>query len=202
MGGDATDSLVSALDRASAVLSVLIVMAFLILLQRCFCSLRRVDYMGSDELGPEQTPAAVPTMGLNKESVDSLPIFEYKSQRCTQGLECAVCLSEFQENEKCRILSNCNHSFHIECIDMWFYSHSTCPLCRTAVQPYSPSKVRTDEEVSISSDNSGGMNGSVHTHLMNGQTSSTAVQYQNPPNVVVLWVRENEMDHGVPTGRP
>lgn len=107
-------------------------------------------------------------MSLNKESLDALPIFEYKSKSCNQGQDCVVRLSEFQENEKCRILSNCNNKFHTKCIDMWFYSHSTCPLCRTTIQPYSSSKVKIEEEESISLSNIGRKNGSVYTHLMRG----------------------------------
>jgi hypothetical protein len=33
-----------------------------------------------------------------------------------------------------RLLPKCNHSFHINCIDMWFHSHSTCPICRSPVE--------------------------------------------------------------------
>lgn len=34
-----------------------------------------------------------------------------------------------------RELPKCHHSFHIDCIDMWFHSHSTCPVCRAPVEP-------------------------------------------------------------------
>ncbi|CAK9136221.1 unnamed protein product [Ilex paraguariensis] len=43
---------------------------------------------------------------------------------------CAVCLSEFEEGEELRTLPECLHSFHAPCIDMWFYSHANCPMCR------------------------------------------------------------------------
>lgn len=79
------------------------------------------------------------TAGLDKSVVDSLPTFTYKlSEVFAQeggALECAVCLSEFQENEKGRLLPKCCHSFHTKCIDMWFLSHTTCPLCRTSADP-------------------------------------------------------------------
>uniref|UniRef100_J3MBM0 RING-type domain-containing protein n=1 Tax=Oryza brachyantha TaxID=4533 RepID=J3MBM0_ORYBR len=47
--------------------------------------------------------------------------------------ECAVCLSEFVERERVRLLPNCSHAFHIDCIDTWLLSNSTCPLCRAAL---------------------------------------------------------------------
>jgi len=51
------------------------------------------------------------------------------------GYECAVCLSAFEEGEEVRQLPRCKHSFHAPCIDMWLYSHSDCPLCRSSVDP-------------------------------------------------------------------
>lgn len=73
--------------------------------------------------------------GLEPAVLNSLPAFVYSDKTHPEPLECAVCLSEFEENEKGRVLPKCNHSFHLECIDMWFHSHSTCPLCRSPVEP-------------------------------------------------------------------
>ncbi|KAL3505700.1 hypothetical protein ACH5RR_031082 [Cinchona calisaya] len=77
--------------------------------------------------------------GLEPAVVSSLPVFVYSSktkpEAQPEGLECAVCLSEFEDGEKGRLLPKCNHSFHIDCIDMWFHSHSTCPICRALVEP-------------------------------------------------------------------
>ncbi|KAH7292648.1 hypothetical protein KP509_29G079100 [Ceratopteris richardii] len=47
--------------------------------------------------------------------------------------ECAICLTEFQEAEFIRMLPKCEHCFHQQCIEMWLLSHSTCPLCRSAL---------------------------------------------------------------------
>lgn len=80
-----------------------------------------------------QEPVSV---GLDKAFVDSLPTVTYKVALPLKDVqECAVCLCEFQENDECRILPKCNHSFHTACIDTWFLSHSTCPLCRTSAEP-------------------------------------------------------------------
>lgn len=48
---------------------------------------------------------------------------------------CSICLCEFEEDEELRTLPECSHSFHVPCIDMWLYSHSTCPICRTDAIP-------------------------------------------------------------------
>ncbi|KAJ7980297.1 RING-H2 finger protein [Quillaja saponaria] len=73
--------------------------------------------------------------GLEPSLLSSLPVFLYSSKTHPEPIECAVCLSEFEENETGRVLPKCDHSFHIDCIDMWFHSHSTCPLCRSPVEP-------------------------------------------------------------------
>ncbi|XP_043719079.1 RING-H2 finger protein ATL2-like isoform X2 [Telopea speciosissima] len=99
--------------------------------------------------GPANT-AFVPSQGLEESVLKSLPTFVYSSATHNGGvLECAVCLSEFEEDEKGRLLPKCNHSFHIDCIDMWFQSHSTCPLCRTLVCSEIPARAETPVEVSV-----------------------------------------------------
>ncbi|GMH29309.1 hypothetical protein Nepgr_031152 [Nepenthes gracilis] len=94
-----------------------------------------VFYVESDSPG---SIVGVDTRGLEDSVIKSLPTFTYHSSELQDGdekppPECAVCLSEFEEGEKGRILPKCNHSFHVGCIDMWFHSHSTCPLCRSPV---------------------------------------------------------------------
>lgn len=90
--------------------------------------------------------------GLEPSLLKSLPTFVYSSTTHDEVLECAVCLSEFEENEKGRLLPKCNHSFHIGCIDMWFHSHSTCPLCRSPIaKPEYPQQAQT--EIVINSNN-------------------------------------------------
>ncbi|KAL9254643.1 RING-H2 finger protein ATL46-like protein [Drosera capensis] len=50
-----------------------------------------------------------------------------------EPFDCAVCLCEFSEQDKLRLLPLCSHAFHIDCIDTWLLSNSTCPLCRGAL---------------------------------------------------------------------
>lgn len=59
-------------------------------------------------------------------------VVEYKKER-KEGSECPVCLSVYVEGEEVRQLKICNHIFHVECIDTWLSSHSTCPVCRASV---------------------------------------------------------------------
>ena len=73
--------------------------------------------------------------GLDPAVVKTLPVFTFSDATHKDPTECAVCLSEFEEGESGRVLPGCKHAFHVECIDMWFHSHSTCPLCRSLVEP-------------------------------------------------------------------
>ncbi|URE17168.1 RING-H2 finger protein [Musa troglodytarum] len=62
--------------------------------------------------------------GVDQSFIDSLPVFHYKSIiGLKDPFDCAVCLCEFEADDKLRLLPKCSHAFHFECID-------TCPLCR------------------------------------------------------------------------
>lgn len=69
--------------------------------------------------------------GLDQAFIDALPVFLYREiMGLKEPFDCAVCLCEFSEQDKLRLLPMCSHAFHIDCIDTWLLSNSTCPLCR------------------------------------------------------------------------
>lgn len=72
--------------------------------------------------------------GLDQASIDTLPVFFYKDIiGLKDPFDCAVCLCEFSDGHKLRLLPLCSHAFHIHCIDTWLLSNSTCPLCRSTL---------------------------------------------------------------------
>lgn len=74
--------------------------------------------------------------GVDQSFIDTLPVFNYKSIIGVKDpFDCAVCLCEFESDDKLRWLPKCSHAFHMECIDTWLLSHSTCPLCRASLLP-------------------------------------------------------------------
>ncbi|KAJ1390773.1 Zinc finger, RING-type [Sesbania bispinosa] len=89
--------------------------------------------------------------GLDPSVLRSLPVLVFQPQDFKDGLECAVCLSELVEGEKARLLPKCNHGFHVDCIDMWFQSHSTCPICRNPVGSKSGISTSASENIESSS---------------------------------------------------
>ncbi|CAI9107151.1 OLC1v1006446C1 [Oldenlandia corymbosa var. corymbosa] len=68
--------------------------------------------------------------GLPKDALRRIPVVVYKSGIDIPATDCPICLGEFTEGEKVRILPRCNHGFHVKCIDAWLVSHSSCPNCR------------------------------------------------------------------------
>lgn len=62
--------------------------------------------------------------------VHELPKSVYIGSDKGIGLDCAVCISELEDGVEVRILPNCTHLFHVQCIDAWLQTHSTCPMCR------------------------------------------------------------------------
>ncbi|RZS23453.1 hypothetical protein BHM03_00056393 [Ensete ventricosum] len=72
--------------------------------------------------------------GIDRTVIESLPFFRFSSLRGVRdGLECAVCLSKFDDAEILRLLPKCKHAFHVGCVDRWLEAHSSCPLCRCKV---------------------------------------------------------------------
>lgn len=73
--------------------------------------------------------------GLDASALSALPVTTYRKEgAATAGADCAVCLSELADGEKVRELPNCGHSFHVECVDAWLRSRTTCPLCRAEAE--------------------------------------------------------------------
>eukprot|EP01018_Ginkgo_biloba_P020149 Gb_28973 [translate_table: standard] len=73
---------------------------------------------------------------------ESLPevtfgIYAAKCGGVEEDIMCAVCLSEFERQEKIRLLSNCSHIFHKDCLDKWVNDlhQNSCPLCRSLLLP-------------------------------------------------------------------
>ncbi|XP_072975492.1 RING-H2 finger protein ATL2 [Typha angustifolia] len=87
--------------------------------------------------GEGSTPPTA-SRGVDPKVIRSLPVLVISDSSAASDdaavAECAVCLSEFEAGEKVRGLPRCGHRFHIDCIDMWFHSHATCPLCRATVE--------------------------------------------------------------------
>ncbi|WOL18446.1 hypothetical protein Cni_G27241 [Canna indica] len=105
---------------------------------------RRLSFAVESAGGAFLSSAVPDRRGLDLSVLKSLPVVVFAVEEEEAGeddaAECAVCLSGFEEGEKMRALPRCGHRFHIECIDMWFNSHATCPLCRSVVEAVGAAK--------------------------------------------------------------
>jgi hypothetical protein len=91
------------------------------------------DAPSSTESSPCESPRG---KGLRKEELAALPVFVHAASAEEGGkVECAVCICELGDGDTGRLLPRCGHRFHAECVDRWFRSHATCPLCRAVVAP-------------------------------------------------------------------
>jgi E3 ubiquitin-protein ligase EL5 len=72
-----------------------------------------------------------PGSGMAEKAIAALPRKELAAGE--PPADCAVCIAELAAGERARVLPRCGHGFHVECVDVWLRSHSTCPLCRCAV---------------------------------------------------------------------
>jgi len=94
-------------------------------------------------------PPEEPKQGLDPTAIAQLPSFTYQRQRAlsseNNGVgssadsestpECSICLSSIEEGEQVRLLPNCQHLFHQECIDVWLSTNASCPVCRGDPEP-------------------------------------------------------------------
>jgi E3 ubiquitin-protein ligase ATL6/9/15/31/42/55 len=93
--------------------------------------------------------------GLDPDVLASFPTMAYAEARALREqdggkdvvLECAVCLSEFEDEEQLRLLPECSHAFHPDCIGEWLAAHVTCPVCRRSLVPEEPAPVEAQENI-------------------------------------------------------
>ncbi|CAH8371681.1 unnamed protein product [Eruca vesicaria subsp. sativa] len=74
-------------------------------------------------------------LGLSKELREMLPVVVYKESFFVKDSQCSVCLGDYQADDKLQQIPACGHTFHMDCIDLWLTSHTTCPLCRLTLIP-------------------------------------------------------------------
>ncbi|PKU86395.1 RING-H2 finger protein ATL58 isoform X2 [Dendrobium catenatum] len=74
-------------------------------------------------------------LGVTKELREMLPVVVFKESFSVRETQCSVCLGDYQAEDRLQRLPQCGHTFHVDCIDHWLVSNTTCPLCRISLIP-------------------------------------------------------------------
>ncbi|MBA0693813.1 hypothetical protein Goari_004160 [Gossypium aridum] len=137
ISGDAVSNFQPSLAVVIGILCVMFALTFFLLVYAKFCHSAATVHADHHRRILNRTRSR--SSGIDKKVVESLPFFKFSSLKGSkQGLECAVCLSKFEDIEILRLLPQCKHGFHIDCIDQWLERHSSCPLCRQKVNANDP----------------------------------------------------------------
>ncbi|CAO1940214.1 unnamed protein product [Urochloa humidicola] len=62
-------------------------------------------------------------------------VCRYRKEEQWKEPTCAVCLADFDDGEAVRVLPECLHYFHAECIGTWLQGSTSCPMCRAETTP-------------------------------------------------------------------
>lgn len=88
-----------------------------------------LSYINYDNL--EDVKLTVSINELNK-----IPIFKYSELLNNSDEKCSICLENFKNNDNIRKIE-CNHLFHLYCIDKWLLEESyKCPNCKSKIANY------------------------------------------------------------------
>ncbi|KAK7385343.1 hypothetical protein VNO78_31059 [Psophocarpus tetragonolobus] len=127
-------------DKNKSVVNIMVIVVVLVLILG-FLSIysrkwsnQRAETHGMLETSATDNSSQTEPKGLNQATIETFPRFRYSDVKGLKigkdTLLCAVCLSEFQDDETLRIIPICCHVYHPNCIDVWLASHTTCPVCR------------------------------------------------------------------------
>ncbi|KAJ8765736.1 hypothetical protein K2173_014858 [Erythroxylum novogranatense] len=152
---DKFDPTITAIITA-IVASFLFVTVFAVFIRKC--SRNHVIMDGGDSYRVNEIERSTrEPPGLDRFVIQTFPSFTYSQVKGVklgrETMECAVCLSEFQDDETIRLLPKCDHVFHGKCIDTWLAYHVTCPVCRADLSPESPKNQRQEESSSEHEEN-------------------------------------------------
>ncbi|GLT61840.1 hypothetical protein SLA2020_345170 [Shorea laevis] len=160
---DTTSFPIIAIAIIGILATAFLLVSYYIFVIKCCLNWHRIDLLRRFSLSRRRrhedpliwNAPAVERRGLDESVIRSIPIVQFKKSDNGKDFgersfcECAVCLNEFQEEEKLRRIPNCGHVFHIDCIDVWLQNNANCPLCRTSIS--STTRLPPDQIIAPSS---------------------------------------------------
>ncbi|GMN60990.1 hypothetical protein TIFTF001_030084 [Ficus carica] len=80
--------------------------------------------------------------GLNDDVLGRFPKLLYAQAKLHMRDEnqsafssCSICLADYGDSDELRLLPDCGHFFHVDCVDSWLRQQPTCPICRSSPIP-------------------------------------------------------------------
>ncbi|EYU32237.1 hypothetical protein MIMGU_mgv1a021672mg, partial [Erythranthe guttata] len=74
-----------------------------------------------------------PGLGISTiETYKKITIGESRRIEGPNDITCAICLVDYVPHDTIRVMPECQHCFHVECIDQWLSIRAKCPICRAS----------------------------------------------------------------------
>ncbi|XP_044462476.1 RING-H2 finger protein ATL66-like [Mangifera indica] len=115
--------------------AVVLLVALFLLYSRWLCRLIQPSLANAPDAPPSLS------QGLDPTTINALPIIMHRLKSTPdvntvgdEENECCICLGEFEDGDKLKILPKCRHFYHGECVDRWLSTQSSCPLCRNSLR--------------------------------------------------------------------
>ncbi|TVU26953.1 hypothetical protein EJB05_29530, partial [Eragrostis curvula] len=107
-------------------------------------SLRELQEEEDEESNDDTNYCKRARVRSSSEAIQGLQVVTPGDAKLLQA-ECAVCLKDFDAEEKLRAMP-CSHAFHQQCIFDWLRRNRACPLCRDALPAQQPDDDEEEEE--------------------------------------------------------
>ncbi|KAK7268558.1 hypothetical protein RIF29_21259 [Crotalaria pallida] len=136
----------SAYYSTAGSITFILFMTFIALIAYC-CSHRNLQNSSQRAavMGRDISLVTIQVLGDEDQEaiVNSYPVMLYSEAKlldkldhsCSSTLSCSICLADYKDSEWLRLLPDCGHFFHKECVDTWLRLNMSCPICRNSPFP-------------------------------------------------------------------
>ncbi|URD98141.1 Zinc finger, C3HC4 type (RING finger) [Musa troglodytarum] len=132
-------------------ISLVIMLLLTAILTAYFCA-RRSNVATNPQSGNEAAAPADVEAGIDEATLMRYPKVAYSQAKLemkgTAATCCSICLDDYKGTDVLRLLPECGHLFHLDCVDPWLKSHPSCPVCRSLPAP-TPMATPTAEVVPL-----------------------------------------------------
>ncbi len=77
-----------------------------------------------------QDPSELTSLRVDYESYMTFKNINDINKR-QKDVACSICAEDYTDSDDIRLLKNCSHYFHRECVEAYFKKNNICPICRT-----------------------------------------------------------------------